>query len=151
MPGRAKQLDARQVQELIDGYQAGATVYELGNRFGISRQTVGKILHRHDVRMRGRGLPPEQIDEAVRLYEGGWSLARIGDHMAVDPTTVLNRLRERGVPQGMRKGGCDKRSDDWSRITLPVGFLMGCGSCYTRGAAGADQTAGRWPASVWES
>jgi DNA invertase Pin-like site-specific DNA recombinase len=96
-PERAKQLDADQVQELIAGYEAGATVYELGERFGISRQTVGKILRRHEVPMRGRGLSPEQVDEAVRLYEGGWSLARVGNHLAVDPTTVLNRLRERGV------------------------------------------------------
>jgi DNA invertase Pin-like site-specific DNA recombinase len=96
-PRRARQLDEDQVQELIAGYQAGATVYELGDRFGINRRTVSKILHRHDVPMRMRGLSPEQIDEAVRLYEAGWSLARIGERMSVDGTTVLNRFRERGV------------------------------------------------------
>jgi DNA-directed RNA polymerase specialized sigma24 family protein len=85
------------MQELIAGNQAGATVYELGDRFGDNRRTVSKILHRHDVLMRIRGLSPEQIDEAVRLYEAGWSLARIGERMNVDGTTVLARLRERGV------------------------------------------------------
>jgi DNA-directed RNA polymerase specialized sigma24 family protein len=44
-----------------------------------------------------RGLSPEQTDEAVRLHEGGWSLARVGERMGVDPTTVLNRLQGRGV------------------------------------------------------
>jgi hypothetical protein len=39
-PRRARQLDANQVQELIAGYQAGATVYKLGDRFGIDRRTV---------------------------------------------------------------------------------------------------------------
>ena len=97
VPGRARQLDGRQVQNLIAGYQAGATVYELGDRFGISRQTVSTTLHRHGVEMRRRGLSPEQVNEAVRLYEAGWSLARIGERMGVDPTTVLTRLRERGV------------------------------------------------------
>jgi hypothetical protein len=29
--------------------------------------------------MRRLGLKQEQIDEAVRLYGNGWSLARIGD------------------------------------------------------------------------
>jgi len=43
---------------------------------GIDRRTVSSILHRHNVPMRRRGLSPAQIDEAVRLYEEDWSLAR---------------------------------------------------------------------------
>ena len=97
MPRRARQLDDEQVQQLIEEYQAGATVYELGERFGISRQTVCRHLHRHEVPMRMQGLSPEQIDEAVQLYEAGWSLARIGERMNVDAGTVHARLRERRV------------------------------------------------------
>jgi hypothetical protein len=73
-------------------------VYELGDRFGIERRTVSNILHRHGVPMRRRGLSPDQIDEAIQLYNLGWSLARVGDHLGVAPTTVLTTLRERGVP-----------------------------------------------------
>jgi len=47
--------------------------------------------------MRRRRLLPEQVDEAVGLYQTGQSLARIGNQMGVSPTTVLNRLRDRGV------------------------------------------------------
>jgi len=97
-PRRARQLDADQVQDLIAGYQAGATVYELGTRFGIERRTVSNILHRHEVPMRRRGLSPEQVDDAIHLYNLGWSLARVGEHLEVDHTTVLTKLRERGVP-----------------------------------------------------
>ena len=96
-PGRARQLDANQVQALIQCYTASVTTYELGDRFGIDRRTVSAILHRHSVDMRRRGLSPNQADDAIRLYESGWSLARIGEHLSVDPTTVLNRLQERGV------------------------------------------------------
>ena len=96
-PGRARQLDDKQVRRLIAGYEDGATVYELGDRYGINRRTVSKVLKRHGVAMRRRGLSPEQVDEAVKLYEAGWSLARIGGQMGVDATTVMNRLRERGV------------------------------------------------------
>lgn len=96
-PRRARQLDDGQVRELIEGYEAGGTVYKLGNQFGISRQTVSAVLKRHGVAMRQRGLSPKQADEAVRLYETGWSLAKIGDELGADPTTVLKRLRERGV------------------------------------------------------
>lgn len=63
------------------------------------RQTnVRVILRRHGVEMRRRGLSPDQVHDAIRLYEAGWSLARIGEHLNVDPITVLNRLRERGIP-----------------------------------------------------
>jgi hypothetical protein len=48
--------------------------------------------------MRRRGLFPDQADDAIHLYEAGWSLARIGEHLSVDPITVLNRLREHGIP-----------------------------------------------------
>ena len=95
--GSARQLESQQVQELISGYQAGATVYQLGEQFGVDRRTVSAILHRHGVPMRSRGLSPDQIDEAAQFYREGWPLARIGKRMGVDPTTVLARLRERGV------------------------------------------------------
>jgi DNA invertase Pin-like site-specific DNA recombinase len=97
LPKTARQLERDQVQELIAGYKAGATVYELGRKFGIERRTVSNILHRHDVPMRRRSLSPEQVDEAVRLYRDGWPLARIGRRLEVDPTTVLTKLRARGV------------------------------------------------------
>ena len=48
--------------------------------------------------MRQRGLSPSQANDAIRLYNSGWSLVRVGEHLSVDPTTVLNRLRERGIP-----------------------------------------------------
>ncbi|PKV94079.1 hypothetical protein ATK30_4948 [Amycolatopsis echigonensis] len=97
-PGRARQLCAEQVEQLIAAYQSGATVYELGDRFDIERRTVSNILHRHGVPMRRRGLTPKQVDDAIHLYNLGWSLARVGDHLGVNHTTVLNKLRERGIP-----------------------------------------------------
>lgn len=108
-PGRARQLDDAQVQKLIEGYQSGSTVYELGDQFGIERRTVSAILHRHGVPMRRRGLSGEQIDDAVRLYAQGWSLARIATRMNVDAETVRQRLHERGVAmrdtQGQPRAG----------------------------------------------
>jgi hypothetical protein len=64
----------------------------------IERRTVSNILHRHGVAMRRRGLSPDQVDDAIHLYTLGWSLARVGDHLGVNHTTVLNKLRERGIP-----------------------------------------------------
>ncbi|GAA1029110.1 MULTISPECIES: hypothetical protein [Amycolatopsis] len=97
-PRRARQLGSDQVEQLIADYRSGATVYELGDRFGIERRTVSSILHRHGVPMRRSGLSSEQVDNAIHLYNLGWSLARVGDHLGVNHTTVLNKLRERGIP-----------------------------------------------------
>jgi hypothetical protein len=82
LPRRARQLGPEQVEQLIADYRSGATVYELGDRFGIERRTVSTILHRHGVPMRRRGLSPEQVDDAIHLYNLGWSLARVGNHLA---------------------------------------------------------------------
>ncbi|MFV2194770.1 helix-turn-helix domain-containing protein [Nocardiopsis sp. LOL_012] len=95
--GRAKQLKEQEAQEVVAAYEAGATVYQLSRRFGIARQTVSKILKRHSAKMRRTGLTPEQIATAAYLYEGGLSLARIGERLAVSPDTVRLRLIERGV------------------------------------------------------
>lgn len=94
---RARGLDPEQTQTLIQQYVAGATTYELGDRFGIHRRTVSAILHRNNIPMRRRGLSPEQIDQAIDLYNRGWSLAEVARHLAVDPTTVVNRLHDRGI------------------------------------------------------
>ena len=97
-PDRTRRLPDAQVRQLIEGYKSGATVYELGDQFGIERRTASAILHRHGVPMRRRGLSDEQIADAVRLYHQGWSLARIAAHMGVAAGTVRQRLHERGVP-----------------------------------------------------
>jgi len=47
--------------------------------------------------MRRRGLTDDQINDAKRLYQQGWSLARIGNHMNVTADTVRARLLERDV------------------------------------------------------
>ncbi|WP_280235187.1 hypothetical protein [Nocardia cyriacigeorgica] len=62
---RARRLDPDQTHTLIQEYLAGATTYELGDRFGINRRTVSAILHRNNIPMRRRGLSPEQIDQAT--------------------------------------------------------------------------------------
>jgi len=87
------------------GLRGRRDCYQLGGQFGIDRRRVSRILHRHGVPMRRRGLSLCQIDEAVRLYGEGWSLARIGGQMGVDPTTVLAGLRGEMWGCGIRRAG----------------------------------------------
>lgn len=71
-------------------------MYALGAKFKINRKTVSDILHRAGVQIRGR-LTPEPVDDAVRLYAAGWSLATIGISLDTTANTVRARLLERGV------------------------------------------------------
>ncbi|MDV7219169.1 helix-turn-helix domain-containing protein [Streptomyces prunicolor] len=93
----AKRLKDAQVQELVADYKAGATTYQLAERFGIKRQTVSSILKRNGITPRWRRLTEANVDEAQRLYAQGMSLARIADRFKVDDETVRLRLRKRGV------------------------------------------------------
>ena len=78
LPFHRRSRSSRKVLTRIDG------VYELAARFGIHRVTVSAHLHRRGVTLRHQGLDDEGVNEAIRLYEGGWSLARIGDRLGVD-------------------------------------------------------------------
>jgi len=107
VPGTARQLGADQVEQLVADYRDGATVYQLGDRFGIDRRTVGAILTRNGVQTKHPGLTTDDIDQAGQLYEDGWSLARIGERLGVTATTVHRRLRDRGV-QMRNSQGCTR-------------------------------------------
>jgi plasmid maintenance system antidote protein VapI len=86
-----------QAEQVIADYQSGATVYELGNQYGIDRKTVSRILHRHNIPIRRTGLLPEQVDEATRLHDNGWSTTQIAQHLNVNQRTIQRRLAERGI------------------------------------------------------
>jgi lambda repressor-like predicted transcriptional regulator len=105
-PRRTKitRLSARQVSDLVSGYQAGETVYELAARFAIHRATVSAHLHREGITMRRQGLDNDSVNHAVILYEQGWSVARIGARLGVDATTAWSALRARGIPMRDAQG-----------------------------------------------
>ena len=98
-----------QAKQVIAGYQAGATIYEPGNQFGIDRKTVSRILHRHNITMRRTGLSPDQVDETIRLHENGWSTTRIAAQLDTTQRTIQRRLAERGITTGASQTGDDVR------------------------------------------
>jgi hypothetical protein len=122
-PERIRHLELDQVEKLIAGYRAGATVYELGDLFGMDRKTVSRILRRHDVRMRRTGLLPEQVDEAARLYEDGWSTALIAEHLNTDQRTVQRRLGEHGVTM---RGSTNHHDLEQNDHRHPSDVITGC-------------------------
>jgi hypothetical protein len=70
----------------VSGYQAGATVYELGREYGIERRTVSRILERQGVSRRYRRLTGKLMEEAVAAYQRGDSLATISTRIDLPQT-----------------------------------------------------------------
>lgn len=92
-----RDLRADELAAMIADYQSGATLIELASKHGYNRVGISCALKHASVRLRNQGLNTEQIDQAVRLYQSGMSLARIGDRFDVNATTVRTRLIQRGV------------------------------------------------------
>jgi DNA-directed RNA polymerase specialized sigma24 family protein len=92
-----RQLSPDHVTKLIADYEAGATVYELAEKYKINRKTVSEQLHRHGVSVRRQGLA-EEVQAAAVLYIQGLSLVRIADRFGVNHGTVWRALKASGVP-----------------------------------------------------
>jgi AraC-like DNA-binding protein len=100
-----RRLARPEIEALVDQYRGGTQeLQELAAEFGVHRTTVAAHLDRAGVTVRRKALTAAQIDEATRLYESGWSLARIGRHLGVYPTSVYYRLRQAGVRLRPRPG-----------------------------------------------
>lgn len=69
----------------------------LAEELQLTRQTIARVLKREGVTLRQIGLSDIQVDDAIRLYQSGLSLARIGEKFNVDHGTVRRQLLRRGV------------------------------------------------------
>ena len=72
-----RRLSEVELDQLITGYQSGATIYELAEQFGVHRNTVSANLKRQGVGLRFQSLSPTQVADAVQFYQEGLSLLRL--------------------------------------------------------------------------
>lgn len=96
---RHLRLTKTQATELIQRYQAGETLRQLGTTFKINHKTVAIILKREGIPTRHRKLSQDDIAKAVELYESGLSLQCVGDQLGVEPATILNHFKRRRIPR----------------------------------------------------
>ena len=94
---RAIQLSTEQVARLVEGYQSGATVYELATQFGINRRTVSVHLKRQGITTRFQSPTEQDVDRMVRLYQTGLSMVAVGRQLGFAPRTVQRQIKARGV------------------------------------------------------
>jgi transposase-like protein/uncharacterized protein (DUF433 family) len=84
---------------MIEMYQSGKTLQEVGEHFGITRERVRQILHKFDVTSRKAGRTPKPIGEDVQraiidLYQGGNSQIQIGKFFPEIPFHAIRLILE---------------------------------------------------------
>ena len=94
---RAKWLNPTELNQIVERYQAGATVYELADQFGVNRNTVAGHLKAQGVRLRRTSLTETEMAQAIALYATGLSTARVGAQLGRDHSTIWHALRHAGV------------------------------------------------------
>ena len=88
------------IEEIISEYEAGMTIYQIADKYGISSSTIQYRLKKNGVKLRPRGgkkridLPMEEI---ISEYESGLSTYQLGEKYGVDDSTIYKRLKENGV------------------------------------------------------
>ena len=98
-----RRLNREEVDDLVQAYRNGLSVYELAAKYRIHRQTASSILEAQGVPRRRKSLSPTQIETATMLRENGWSLAQVGAELGCDPSTdwrTLARSRKVAPPGG---------------------------------------------------
>jgi hypothetical protein len=93
---RQHHLTAREKADLVDRYRRGERAHELAAAFEIDRRTVAKLLVHAGIR-RPRSLTANEVIEAARLYEAGWSCAKVGEQLGRRSNTIWLALRAAGV------------------------------------------------------
>ncbi|WP_424445935.1 hypothetical protein [Microbacterium sp. CH-015] len=89
-----------EIAALVEAYTQGASVYELGRRFGIHRTTVSEHLHREGVptrTVRRAILSDEERERAVDAGRSGMSVKRIAALVGATERVVARTLDDAGV------------------------------------------------------
>lgn len=77
---------------------------ELTTCYGLGKGTVLGLLKINGVQLRRQGLSPTEIHDAIKLYEQGWSLAKIGATFGHAHTVIRKALLDAGVTLRPRQG-----------------------------------------------
>lgn len=93
IPFTTEQIDAISAM-----YLAGSSLYEVGDKFGISWSTVRNILHKVGVELRPRGpirqTTPEVIQDALALRAGGADWPQVQELLGVSWEAIAVQARQ---------------------------------------------------------
>jgi len=99
-------LSQEEVLSLAKKYEAGSTVRDLVQSFGIDRTTVLAHLERQGVgrRRQLRKMTDADVAKAAGLYATGESLKATGARLGVNAETLRREFTKAGIPVRPRRG-----------------------------------------------
>jgi hypothetical protein len=95
--------------ELDATYQRLQAVPAVARELGVAYETARQWLLEAGVKLRAKGRPSLRaehldVDQIIKRYNSGESIAALGAAMSVSPTTVRKRLTDAGVALRPRRG-----------------------------------------------
>lgn len=96
-PKPLRRLSPDEVQDLLNRYQSGETMVQIGDRYGINRRTVSTYLQKAGLHSRHQTMDDEKIARSIDLYNSGLSLVAVGAQLGIDRATVRRALLSAGV------------------------------------------------------
>ena len=95
----AQRLDSVTREQIAADYQAGLPTRALMARYQLGKGTVLRIFQQASVEVRHQSLTPDQLTEAIQLYQDGWSLGRVRQHFDRDASLIHITFKGAGVPR----------------------------------------------------
>lgn len=89
----SKRLETETVERLVADYAAGSTAAELGQRYGLAKSSVIRLVRDAGERVRHPRLSTTETAQLVALYEAGVSQKEIAEQLGRSPSAVWHCLR----------------------------------------------------------
>jgi DNA-binding CsgD family transcriptional regulator len=96
-PRPVPQLTAAMLDEAERRYKDGEILRVIAGDLGVSRQRLAERLRARGVRLRREKPSSEQVREMCLRYEQGESLARVGERLGFNPSSVRVYLLRAGM------------------------------------------------------
>lgn len=90
-------LSTTQRAAVLAAYANKESPSVLATQFGISRQSVINLIDEAGLPRQIRRMSDEQVDEAIRLYESGFSIAQIVRRVGFSSRAIWHQLNKHGV------------------------------------------------------
>lgn len=97
LPSPVTRLTSAMMDEAERRYMDGEILRLIAGHLGVSRQRLAERLRERGVRLRREKPSSEQVLEMCRRYEQGESLARIGERLGFNPSSVRMYLLRAGT------------------------------------------------------